>query len=101
MKPTRLKDVVEIVGIAAIVVSLIFVGLEVRQSAAATRGATQQALADAAREARIEWLVQIEKDRSLKEKFLGQEKIDGNDPLVQEIFKALQAEESFAEVEWG
>lgn len=51
MKPTRLKDIVEIVGIAAIVVSLIFVGLEVRQSAAATRGATQQALADAAREA--------------------------------------------------
>lgn len=39
------------VGIVAIVVSLIFVGLEVRQSAAATRGATQQALADYAREA--------------------------------------------------
>ena len=51
MKPTRLRNVVEIVGIAAIVVSLIFVGLEIRQSAAATRGATQQALVDAAREA--------------------------------------------------
>lgn len=51
MKPTKLKDIVEIIGIAAIVVSLIFVGLEIRQSAAATRGATQQALADAAREA--------------------------------------------------
>ena len=38
-------------GIAAIVVSLVFVGLEIRQSAAATRGATQQALADSAREA--------------------------------------------------
>jgi hypothetical protein len=51
MKPKKLKDVVEIVGIAAIVLSLIFVGLEIRQSAAATRGATQQALADAAKEA--------------------------------------------------
>jgi hypothetical protein len=51
MKPMKLKDIVEIVGIAAIVVPLIFVGLEIRQSAAATRGATQQGLADAAREA--------------------------------------------------
>jgi hypothetical protein len=51
MKPEKLRDVAELVGIAAIVVSLIFVGLEVRQSAAATRGATQQALADSAREA--------------------------------------------------
>ena len=46
-----LKDIVEVIGILALVVSLIFVGLEVRQSAAATRGATQQALTDAAREA--------------------------------------------------
>lgn len=53
MASTKTKDVVEIVGIAAIVVSLIFVGLEVRQSAAATRGATQQALVDAAREASL------------------------------------------------
>ena len=51
MKTERLRDAAELVGIAAIVVSLIFVGLEVRQSAAATRGATQQALADSAREA--------------------------------------------------
>jgi len=51
MKPEKLKDAAELVGIAAIVISLIFVGLEVRQSAAATRGATQQALADSAREA--------------------------------------------------
>ena len=39
------------VGIAAIVASIAFVGMEIRQSAAATRGATQQALADASREA--------------------------------------------------
>ena len=32
MKPSRLKDSVELVGIAAIVASLIFVGLELRQS---------------------------------------------------------------------
>ena len=51
MNPGKLKDVAEMVGITAIVVSLIFVALEVRQSAAATRGATQQALADSAREA--------------------------------------------------
>jgi len=51
MKPGRLKEAAELVGIVAIVISLIFVGLEVRQSAAATRGATQQALADSAREA--------------------------------------------------
>jgi hypothetical protein len=51
MKPEKLKDVAELIGITAIVVSLIFVALEVRQSAAATRGATQQALADSAREA--------------------------------------------------
>lgn len=51
MKPEKLKDAAELVGIAAIVISLVFVGLEVRQPAAATRGATQQALADSAREA--------------------------------------------------
>lgn len=49
----------------------------------------------------IEWLVQIDKERSIKEKLLGQEKIDGDDPFVQEIFRALQEEESFADVEWG
>ena len=51
MRPEKVKDVAELIGIAAIVISLIFVGLEIRQSAAATRGATQQALADSAKEA--------------------------------------------------
>jgi hypothetical protein len=51
MKSEKIKDIAELVGIFAIVVSLVFVGLEVRQSAAATRGATQQALSDSAREA--------------------------------------------------
>ncbi|MEM6820166.1 MAG: hypothetical protein AAF578_15410 [Pseudomonadota bacterium] len=49
----------------------------------------------------IEWLVQIDKERSIKEKLLGQEKIDRDDPFVQEIFQALQAEDSFADVDWG
>jgi hypothetical protein len=51
MKPEKVKDTAEMIGIAAIVLSLVFVGLEIRQSAAATRGATQQALADSAKEA--------------------------------------------------
>jgi len=53
MKSENVKNAAEMVGIAAIVVSLIFVGLVVRQFAAATRGATQQALADSAREASV------------------------------------------------
>ena len=49
----------------------------------------------------IEWLVQIDKDRSIKEKLLGREKIDGNDPFVQEVFQALRGEKTFSDVEWG
>ena len=64
MKPEKLRAAAELIGIAAIVVSLIFVGLEVRQSAAATRGATQQALADSAREA-SEALVADERNAEL------------------------------------
>ena len=48
----------------------------------------------------IEWLVQFEKSRSIKERLLGQEKLDGKDPFVREVFAALEAEESFNEVEW-
>lgn len=61
MKPEKVKDAAELVGIIAIVISLIFVGLEVRQSAAATRGATQQALSDAAREASAALVEDVEK----------------------------------------
>lgn len=49
----------------------------------------------------IEWLVQIDKDRSIKEKLLGREKIDGNDPFVQVVFQALREEKAFRDVEWG
>jgi hypothetical protein len=49
----------------------------------------------------IEWLVQIDKERSIRERLLGREKLDGNDPFVQEIFHALSEEASFADVEWS
>lgn len=46
----RFRGFVELIGIVAVVASLIFVGLEIRQNATATRGATQQQLAASARE---------------------------------------------------
>ncbi len=49
-QPRNAGRVAELIGLAAVVASLVFVGVEVRQSAAATRGATQQQLAAAARE---------------------------------------------------
>ena len=69
MTSLKLKEAAEVVGIVAIVVSLIFVGLEVRQSAAATRGATQQALAAAARDA-SEALVADQETADLTLRFL-------------------------------
>ena len=51
MEPKKsYKGLVEVLGMVAVVGSLIFVGLEVRQNASATRGATQQQLSAAARE---------------------------------------------------
>ena len=47
---SKYKGVAELLGMAAVIGSLIFVGLEVRQNASATRGATQQQLSSAARE---------------------------------------------------
>lgn len=44
----RVRVVVDAVGLAAVVFSLIFVGIEVRQNTAATRSATQQAIFDGA-----------------------------------------------------
>ena len=45
----KFRGLVELIGIVAVVASLIFVGLEIRQNAAATRGATQQQLVTGAR----------------------------------------------------
>jgi hypothetical protein len=39
---TRMRGTVELVGLAGLIASLMFVGLEVRQNAAATRAATAQ-----------------------------------------------------------
>ncbi len=46
MQKTHWKDIVEVVGIAAIVASLIFVGLEMRQTRAIALAATYQTQAD-------------------------------------------------------
>ena len=46
MQKTHWKDIVEVVGIAAIVASLIFVGLEMRQTRSIALAATYQARTD-------------------------------------------------------
>ncbi|MGD8320917.1 MAG: hypothetical protein PVJ02_10690 [Gemmatimonadota bacterium] len=50
MSTSRLRAVSESVGVVAVVASLVFVGIQVRQSAEATRAATRQNLSDAWRE---------------------------------------------------
>lgn len=49
-RPRRLRLVVEISSALAVVLSLIFVGVQVRQSAIATRGATLQSLSNSSLE---------------------------------------------------
>ena len=49
-KAERVRRVFELVGLFGVVASLIFVGLEVRQSAAATRAATAQEVTSAFRD---------------------------------------------------
>ena len=44
----KFRGVVELIGMVAVAASLVFVGLEIRQNALATRGATQQELAASA-----------------------------------------------------
>jgi hypothetical protein len=46
VKPSRIRTWSETVGLLAVVASLVFVGLEVRQGAEATRAATAQSLND-------------------------------------------------------
>ncbi|MEJ8569397.1 hypothetical protein [Elongatibacter sediminis] len=50
MDTEKLNDWVQIVGIFALVASLIFVGIEVRQNSTATRSATNAAIKDSFRE---------------------------------------------------
>ncbi len=49
----RGRWLMEVFGLGAVVVSLVFVGLEVRQNTVAVRSATQQAIADQANELNI------------------------------------------------
>ena len=50
MDSAKLNDRIQVVGIFALVASLIFVGIEVRQNSIATRSATNAAVKDAFRE---------------------------------------------------
>ena len=50
MDSAKLNDWIQVVGIFALVASLIFVGIEVRQNSIATRSATNAAVKDAFRE---------------------------------------------------
>lgn len=50
MDRNRFNDWIQIVGIIAVVVSLVFVGMEVRQNSIATRAATNSAIKDSFRE---------------------------------------------------
>ncbi len=49
----RTRFIVELVGLTAVVISLVFVGQEIRQSTAATRSATQQAILEAGIQATV------------------------------------------------
>jgi hypothetical protein len=71
---SRLKTVIEVVGLVSVVGSLLFVGLEIREGTRATRSATQQALQSSASEATaavldnpalLDLLVRVEADTSL------------------------------------
>jgi len=46
----------------------------------------------------IEWMVQVEKHRSLKEKILGQNRMAADDPLVALIESVLRADPQIASV---
>jgi hypothetical protein len=50
LNSTKLNDWIQVVGIFALVASLVFVGIEVRQNSIATRSATNAAVKDAFRE---------------------------------------------------
>jgi hypothetical protein len=47
----------------------------------------------------LEWLIQIHKQRTLKEKLLGRNRMAANDPLAALLRATLEAEPAFAKVE--
>ncbi len=48
---------------------------------------------------KIEWLIQIHKNRSLKEKILGRNKMTADDALVAKILGALRGDAAFTDIE--
>ncbi|MFT7042847.1 MAG: hypothetical protein ACJAW7_001605 [Candidatus Azotimanducaceae bacterium] len=48
----------------------------------------------------LEWMLQIHKNRTLKDKLLGRNKLDPDDPFFGRILAALNAEGSFLDVQW-
>ena len=46
----------------------------------------------------VEWNIQIDKNRSIKEKILGRNKLNSEDPLVQQIVGSLRKEEAISDV---
>ncbi len=55
MSQPRYRTALELLAAGGVVVSLVFVGLEIRQNTAAVRGATYQAIADASVQ-NVQWL---------------------------------------------
>lgn len=47
----------------------------------------------------LEWLIQIHKQRSIKEKLLGRNKLQDDDPFVAELVDALKGDPSFSDVQ--
>lgn len=46
----------------------------------------------------LEWLVQVEKQRSILDRLLGQNKMQAEDPLVTDLVNALKGESTFSDV---
>lgn len=62
----EVKSIVELIGAAAVLIGLIFVGLELRQNTAAVEAATLQNLTDAS----VDWIVRIVEDPELTRIFM-------------------------------
>ena len=89
MKPTDWKDIAELVGIAAIVGSLIFVGLQMKQSQEIAIADQYQARADAALEF---YLARLQSDVALQQSALGIRKGVESGRLGDAIRHALENE---------
>ena len=80
MNNVKWKDIAELVGIAAIVASLVFVGLQMRQTHDIALGTLYQMRSDAAREVRVARIDPALYDQSSSKAINGEE-LDQNDIL--------------------